>query len=370
MKRFNEINGKLAFGCMRLPQDGNVPSKERICEMFDAFLNDGYNYFDTARGYMSEKSESVVRECLAKRYSRDRFILTDKLSNDYFNRRSDIRPLFEDQLKTCGVDYFDFYLFHAMGASHYIKYTECGAFDEVRALKDEGKIRHIGMSFHDRSDVLETILNDHPEIEVVQLQINYVDYEDELIQGRLCMEVCKKHNVPVFVMEPIKGGMLANVRSDVEKEFTAIDMTPAAAALRYVSFLDGVELVLSGMSNLQQVEQNIAVMQDPSPISEGEARAVANAAKLIRESDVVPCTACRYCVDGCPKSILIPDLLACLNTRRRYGDHGQWYYDINTKNNGKASACIECGKCESACPQKLPIRKLLKETATAFEKSE
>ena len=233
---FPEINGNFAFGCMRLPMQGNEVDHEQFCRMADAFIDRGFNYFDTAHGYISGKSETAIRECVAKRYDRSAFILTNKLTDGYFKKESDIRPFFEKQLEACGVEYFDFYLMHAQDNTNYPFFQKCRAYETAFELKKDGKIRHVGISFHDKADVLEKILTDHPEIEVVQIQLNYVDYEDKGVDSKNVYEVCERFNKPVLVMEPVKGGSLVNLPKDAKAVFDRLNGgSYASYALRFAA---------------------------------------------------------------------------------------------------------------------------------------
>ena len=361
---------KLGFGCMRLPMiDGKIDN-EQFCKMIDRFIEAGFTYFDTAHGYHSGLSEKALKECLTSRYSRDKYTLTDKLTDVYFNKQEDIRPFFESQLEICGVDYFDYYLMHAQGAENYPKYKKCNAYETALELKDEGKIKHFGISFHDTADVLKQILDDYPEIEVVQLQFNYIDYDDSAVQSRKCYELCREYGKTVIVMEPVKGGRLANPPESAKKYFDDLgNASYASYAVRFAASFEGIEMVLSGMSNLEQLEDNISYMSDFKPLNEKETDAIANVCAEFKKLHLIPCTACRYCVDGCPMSILIPDLFSCYNQKTVFNDWNQnYYYGIHTANNGKASDCIECGACEQICPQHLEIRELLKDVARTFEK--
>lgn len=367
---FPEVNKKLGFGCMRLKIDGDEVDYNEFSKMVDAFLDAGFNYFDTAHGYISEKSEIAIKECLAKRYPRERYVLADKLTDNYFAKEEDIRPMVDTQLSACGVAYFDFYLMHALSSRNYGQYKRCRAFEVVQQLKEEGKIRHIGFSFHDKAEVLEQILREQPSVEFVQLQFNYADYEDENIQSRLCYEVCQKYGKPVIVMEPVKGGSLANLPKPAQEIFDALssEESYASYAVRFAADFDGVMMVLSGMSNIEQMQDNIRVMQDFVPLSEKEQEAITKVSAIIHNQNIIPCTACRYCVDGCPKKIAIPDLFGCMNAKEQSSqEDGDFGYGEHTANGGKASECIRCGKCEAACPQHLEIRKLLERTVSVFE---
>lgn len=357
------------FGCMRLPmQDGEVDYPQ-FCEMIDRFMEAGFTYYDTAHGYIDGKSEIAIRECLVKRYPRESFVLTDKLTHPYFEKAEDIRPFFESQLKACGVEYFDYYLIHSVTSGNYEKYQSCRAFEIVQELKAEGKVKHIGMSFHDSPEFLEKVLLDHPELDVVQIQFNYVDYDDPRVESWGCYQVCEKYHKPVIVMEPVKGGLLIDLPDEGKAVLDALQGgSYASYAIRYAASFSQVFMVLSGMSTTEQVEDNISYMKDFVPLSEAEFAAVAQVRGILKDQENIACTACRYCVEGCPKQIPIPSLFSCYNTQKRYrGWDGKGNYRWRTENRGKASECIGCGKCERICPQHLPIRELMKEVAGVFE---
>ena len=364
------IGKNFGFGCMRLPMQGEEMDKEQFCRMIDLFLSEGFCYFDTAHGYLQGKSELAIRECLAARYPRERYILTDKLTAPYFKKKEDIRPFFESQLAACGVEYFDFYLMHAQSKDIFEHFKRCQAYEEALALKEEGKIKHFGISFHDKAEVLEQILKEYPQIEVVQIQFNYVDYEDPAVQSRRCYEVCRKYGKPVIVMEPVKGGNLVNLPEEAKKILEDLHGgSPASYAIRFAAGFEGIMMVLSGMSNLEQMQDNLSYMKDFVPLSEKEMDAIRGVRKVFASMQLIPCTACRYCTDGCPKKISIPDLFACMNAKKIYHDwNASFYYGLHTKNGGKASDCIGCGRCEKSCPQHLPIRKLLKDVTKEFAK--
>ena len=370
-KFFGEVKKNFGFGCMRLPLIDGAIDVEQTKLMVDEFIAGGFNYFDTAHGYMSERSESTIKTCLTSRYPRTSYLLTDKLSDAYFQTQQDIRPFFQKQLDSCGVDYFDFYLMHAQNRRNYDQYKRCHAYETAFQLKAEGKIRHVGISFHDNADFLDKILTDYPQVEVVQLQLNYLDFDDAGIQSRLCYEVCVKHGKPVIVMEPIKGGHLINLPEKALPLVESLGVSPANLAVRFAASLDNVFMVLSGMSNIEQMRENVSFMKDFRPLSEREMAVAHQIAAIFKGLNIIPCTACRYCVAGCPKQISIPDLFACLNTKRHFNDWNADYYytNVHTKNAGKASDCVKCGKCEKACPQGLQIRHLLEEVVGEFERN-
>ena len=372
-KFFPEIRGNFGFGCMRLPmQDGKVDYEEFI-RMADEFIKAGFNYFDTAHGYIGGQSETAIRDCVAKRYERNRFLLTDKLTDSYFKKQEDIRPFFEKQLASCGVDYFDFYLMHAQNRNNYQKYKQCKAYETCYALKDEGLIRHFGLSFHDKAEVLDMILTEHPEIEIVQIQFNYVDYNDASVESRKVYEVCEKHNKPVIVMEPVKGGSLVNLPEEADRILRSLNGgSNASYAIRFAASFPNMAMVLSGMSNISQMQDNLSAMKDFKALDEKELEAVMKVCGIFGNLNLIPCTSCRYCVEEneCPRSIRIPDLFAALNAHEAFHNWntGYYYNSVITGNgHGKASDCIKCGKCEKVCPQHLQIRKLLQNVAKTFE---
>lgn len=372
MTCFDNVKKNFGFGCLRLPmQDGEVDTAA-FSRMVDAFLDAGFNYFDTARSYLDGKSETALKACLTSRHPRERYILTDKLTHGFFQTEADIRPLFESQLEACGVDYFDFYLMHAQNTQYFREFKACRAYETAFALKEEGKIRHVGISFHDRAEVLEQILNECPQIEVVQIQFNYADYEDAAVESRKCYEVCVRRGKPVFVMEPVKGGVLANLPAEGKAILDALDGgSPASYAIRFAASFPGIRMVLSGMSNMEQLTDNLSFMRDFQPLNEAEMEAIGKVRDVFRSLNLIGCTACRYCVAGCPQNILIPELFGAMNAKRAYNDwNSGWYYTVHTQDNGKASDCVQCGNCEQTCPQHLPIRSLLKQVAETFEKKE
>ena len=367
---YDKINGNFGFGCMRLPlrEDGKV-DREKFSEMVDAFMASGLNYFDTAKIYLNGDSELALRDCLTSRYPRESYVLTNKLSPSCFETAEDLPALFETQLCSCGVDYFDVYLLHAQSHSNYPKYVETGAYEFAYELKKQGKVKVLGLSFHDSAEFLDKILTEKPFVDVVQLQFNYADYEDEENQSRLCYEVAKKHGKPVIVMEPLRGGALLEMRGKaLDLMSTLKDASPVSYALRFAASFDNVFMVLSGMGSLSMVEDNISYMKDFVPLTDKEKKILLQIGEIIRNEETIPCTSCNYCTEGCPKSINIPRVFRAMNKKIRLDSTYTYSYASAIKNSGKPSDCINCGKCEKACPQHLPIRKLLADCATAFDK--
>lgn len=368
-----EMPKKLGFGCMRLPvTDGSTENinNAAFCEMIDSYIEQGFKYFDTAYPYHNGRSEETVGRCLVQRYARDRFFLASKMPVWLVKEYADYGKYFEEQLKKCQVEYFDFYLLHAMNKDRVKEAENLGGFQFVQSMKAEGKIRHIGFSFHDKADVLDEILTNHPEMEFVQLQINYYDWESENVQSRKCYEVAQKYGVPVIVMEPVKGGTLANMTgrpAEILKELSP-EASFASYAIRYAASLENVMLVLSGMSDEQQLIDNTAYMREFRPLDERERAAIARVVEELAAMPTIACTKCRYCVEGCPKKIPIPDVFEDYNMTVQFGinETNRGSYRRHTADGGSADVCIRCGKCEGQCPQHLPIRDLLVKVAETF----
>lgn len=372
---------KLGFGFMRLPlldeQDRSKVDLEQVKKMVDIYMERGFTYFDTAHRYHDEMSEPTLREALVKRYPREGYILTDKITLNYVKKTEDQESFFENQLKICGVEYFDNYLVHNMGSVWYEAARKFGTFEFIQRMKEKGLVKQTGFSFHDTPEVLEEILNDHPEIDIVQLQINYLDWKDEGIQSKKCYEIARKHGKSVVVMEPIKGGNLIQVSDKVKtllNEYNP-DASLASWAIRFAASHDGILAVLSGMSSLEQLEDNTSYMQDFKPLTNGEFELLKKAAEIIRSNTAIACTNCRYCTTECPKKIAIPDYFALYNNMKRLHNVGyvvnqQNYYINLTQTYGKPSDCIKCGVCEKNCPQHLKIRNLLEQISEVFENIE
>ena len=370
---------KLGFGLMRLPlldnDDKASVDINQVIPMVDLFMERGFTYFDTAYPYHNGRSETVFREAVVKRYPREAFTVTDKMPIWELNSADDMERIFNEQLERCGVNYFDYYWLHALNKSYYEKVQKFDAFAFISRMKDEGKIRHIGFSFHDESALLEQILNEHPETEFVQLQINYIDMDSPTVEAANCYDICTRLGKPVIVMEPVKGGSLAKVPEKVDELFHNINphMSIASWAVRFAASLPNVMMVLSGMSNLAQVDDNTSYMQEFVPLNDAEMSAIGSAAAAIKESITIPCTACHYCTNGCPMDIAIPEYFALYNTLKQFGQEQQWintitYYRNLSNTHGKASECLQCGQCETHCPQQLPIIENLELVAQAFEK--
>ena len=362
MKRFG-------FGAMRLPMVNGEVDKEQFNAMIDEFLAAGFTYFDTAHGYLDGKSETAIRDCLAARYPRESFVLANKLSAGFFKTREDVLPLFEEQLRCCGVDYFDYYLIHAMSGERYDLYRDCGAFEIIPQLKREGRVRHFGMSFHDKAEVLDRILTEQPELEFVQLQFNYLDYEDPVVESRKCYEVCVKHGKRVSVMEPVKGGALSELPAYAGAILDALGGgSHASYALRFAEGFENVYMVLSGMSSIEQMRDNLATMSDFRPLDETELAAVRKVAETLRGKGAIPCTACRYCTSGCPMGIDIPAFFSCYNSKVMFGrpQSSERYAEL-IKNGTGPNDCMACGHCEEVCPQHLRVRSLLRDVTEEFD---
>lgn len=369
---------KLGFGLMRLPLlDAEDPSKidlEQTCQMVDAFMERGFTYFDTAWMYCGFKSEEAAKYALVERHPRDSYTLATKLHAGFLKSKEDRDRIFQEQLRKTGVGYFDYYLLHDVGQDHYKAYQELDCFTWLKEKKQQGLIKKAGFSFHDNADLLDKVLTEHPEVEFVQLQINYLDWESEGIQSRKCYEVAVKHKKPVIVMEPVKGGTLANIPEAAEKLLKDYhpDWSIPSWAVRFAASLDGVFMVLSGMSNMEQLLDNTGYMMNFEPLTKEEQALVQQVTDVINSNIAIPCTGCFYCTDGCPKKIAIPKYFSLYNADMQETKDKQWtpqgeYYDRLTHNFGKASDCVACGQCERACPQHLPIIKNLKDVAAHFE---
>ena len=370
---------KLGFGLMRLPltdpNDGASVDVELLKTMVDTFLEKGFTYFDTAWMYCGFQSECAIRKALVERHPRDSYTLADKLHAGFLQAKDDRDRIFHEQLKKTGVDYFDYYLLHDVGTDHYKTYQELDCFRWLEEKKARGLARHIGFSYHDNAELLDRVLTEHPEVEFVQLQLNYLDWDSEGVQSRKCYETAVKHGKPVIVMEPVKGGTLARVPESVEKMFREArpEMSIPSWAIRFAASLEHVMVVLSGMSNMEQLLDNTDYMADFQPLSAQEQALVKKAVDAINSTIAIPCTGCSYCTEGCPQRIAIPKYFSLYNADLQEIKEKSWrpqgeYYTRLTMNFGKASDCLECGQCEQVCPQHLPIIRHLKDVAARFEK--
>ena len=369
---------KLGFGVMRLPLFDDRDSKnvdyDKAYELIKQFVDSGFSYFDTGYMYHNFYSENVLRDLLVKRFPRESFQIADKLPVFSIKNAAAVPLIFDEQLRRLGIDYFDYYLLHSLSREFYEPICEAfGCFEFIAEKKREGKIREIGFSYHDDSELLDRILTEHPEVDFVQLQINYLDWEDEKIQSRKNYEVARRHGKKIVIMEPVKGGTLVNVSSEVEKLFKdyAPDKSVASWAVRYAASLEGVFMTLSGMGNIEQVTDNSSTMDCFKPLNEEELEIIAKATEMIKNAVAIPCTSCGYCVEaGCPVNVNIPKYFELYNaekTCRVSPETRKVRYSKLCEDFGKASACIGCGKCEAACPQKINVRERLGEIAEHFE---
>lgn len=373
-KYFGADIPKLGFGLMRFPKlESGETDVEQIKTMVDMFMAAGQTYFDTAYVYGDGESEKIAKEVLVDRYPRESFKLATKLSAwlEGIDEES-AKQQFYTSLERTGAGYFDYYLLHALQDSNYKKYDEYHIWDFVKEQKEKGLIRHWGFSFHGTPKLLDELLTVHPDVEFVQLQLNYADWEDPEILARANYEVMRKHGKSIVIMEPVKGGTLANPPGTVREIFDAAnkDASYASWAIRYAASLEGIITVLSGMSDIAQMEDNLSYMKEFKPLDEKEQAVIDKAREALSEIDSIPCTACRYCTSGCPVQIPIPDIFAARNRQIIWEqtEKGQKDYESAVEKAGKASDCIECGQCVSACPQQIPVIDRLKECAEAFGK--
>lgn len=363
--------GKLGFGLMRLPMNGKDIDLEQTKKMVDSFIEKGFTYFDTAYVYIGGESEVAMREAIVKRYPRESVQLATKLPVWMIQNDGDMDKLLATSLERTGAGYFDFYLLHALEEDRVALLDKHDVWGWAQEKKKQGILKHVGFSFHDSAAVLDDILTKHPEMEFVQLQINYADWEDKDVQSRLCYEVALKHNKPIVIMEPVKGGNLAGMPEAIQDLMKAArpELSVASWAVRFAASLENVVTVLSGMSNIEQMEDNLSYMSAFEPVSEKERAVIDTVVKKLAEVPTIPCTDCKYCVDGCPQKIKIPDLFKTYNTFLMYQnlESSKGHYRWVTSENPKASACIACGDCETQCPQHIPIIENLKQVAGVFE---
>lgn len=367
---FGKDTPKLGFGLMRLPNTLGKIDVEQTKKMVDLFLEAGFTYFDTAFVYLG--SEAAARKALVDRYPRDAYTLATKINAALpAQTERSVKKQFTTSLERTGAGYFDYYLLHALMEGNYKKYDKFHIWDFAVEQKEKGLIKHIGFSFHGGPKLLDELLTLHPEVDFVQLQLNYADWEDRSIASRANYEVARRHNKAVTVMEPVKGGRLADPPKEVCALFDAYapGASYASWAIRFAASLDGILTVLSGMSNVGQMEDNLSYMRDFKPLNEEEQEIIRQAQRIMGNAATVPCTACRYCTEGCPQQIPIPDVFRALNKRLGNGQLQEAVAEYNsvTQEGHRASNCIECRQCEEACPQHIPITEKLKQAAELLE---
>ena len=364
---------KLGFGLMRLPEANGRIDLNQVCQMADAYLAAGMNYFDTAYVYHGGNSEKIVKEALAKRHPRDSFMVATKLPAWCMKAKADRDRIFNEQLERCGLTYFDFYLLHSVeDGGNGATYDRLDCYRWAMQKKAEGKIRHFGFSFHGSPEYLEKTLDAHPEVEFVQIQLNYADWENPVVRSGRLYEILRARNIPMVIMEPVKGGTLAKLTPDLEARLRAVrpDRSMASWALRFVGSLPGVMTILSGMSAPDQMADNLATFTRFEPLSAQEQAALEEVRRIMLDVPRIGCTACRYCTDGCPMNIAIPDVFRAVNTMKLYHEEFRpknFYSGLISQGHGRAADCVACGQCEGVCPQHLPIIELLKEASAQLD---
>ncbi len=364
---------KLGFGLMRLPQKNDAIDMDHLCRMVDAYMAAGMNYFDTAYVYHGGNSEKVIKDALVSRYPRDSFMLATKLPAWCMKEEADRDRIFNEQLERCGVNYFDFYLLHSIeDGGNGETYEKLNCFSWGLQKKAEGKIRHFGFSFHGSPDYLIQVLDAHPEVEFVQIQLNYADWSNPVVRSGDLYAILSSRNIPMIIMEPVKGGTLAGLTPELEAMYKAVrpEASIASWALRFVGSLPGVMTILSGMSSEDQMKDNLSTFTGFEPLTENEKALIEKVRDIMLNVPQIGCTSCRYCTPGCPMNISIPDVFRAVNTMALYHETFRpknFYNGIVGQGHGRASECIACGQCEGVCPQHLPIIDLLKDASKKLD---
>lgn len=363
---------KLGFGLMRLPETDGRIDHEEVCRMVDMYMDAGMNYFDTAYVYHSGLSEVEVGNALVRRHPRESFMLATKLPAWEMKTKEDRDRIFKEQLDRAGVDYYDFYLLHSIEEGNIDTYEKLDCFNWGLKKKEEGKIRHFGFSFHGSPELLEKVLDEHPETEFVQIQLNYTDWNNPVVRSGKLYEILHERNIPMIIMEPVKGGTLASLKPELEEKYKTLrpEASVASWAFRFVASLPGVMTILSGMTHEDQMQDNINTFSHFEPLSDKEKAVVDEVTGIMLDIPQIGCTACKYCCDGCPKNISIPDVFRVINTMTLYNEDFRprsFYNGLVNSGRGKAADCVACRQCEGVCPQHLPIIRLLKEAAEKLD---
>ncbi len=366
------ISPTLGFGLMRLPEKDGKIDMEQVRAMVDEFMGCGFNYFDTAYVYHGGNSESVIKETLVDRYPRKFYKVATKLPAWAMKEEADRDRILNEQLERAGLKYFDYYLLHSLeDGGNYDTYEKFDCFNWAMEKKAEGKIKKFGFSYHGTPELLEKVLDKHPEVEFVQIQLNYADWDNAIVHSGRLYEILRERNMPIIVMEPVKGGTLAQVDDDVMEMFRKVnpDRSAASWAMRFAGSLEGVEIVLSGMSDMEQLSDNVSTFVPFDPLTDEERKVIEKVKEKMLSVSLIGCTSCRYCTDGCPANIKIPDIFRAVNTLRKFPKDGRphFFYGGLTADSGKASDCIGCGQCEAVCPQHLSVIELMKEASDKLD---
>ncbi|MBE6487468.1 MAG: 4Fe-4S dicluster domain-containing protein [Methanosphaera stadtmanae] len=366
------------FGMMRLPlldeNDFESIDFEEVNKMVDLFMENGYNYFDTAYPYHDGKSEEAVKKCVIERYPRESVIIANKLPIFLITKEEQLEQIFNQQLERCGVEYFDYYLMHNVSGFSEKGFIDVDSFSFAKQKKEEGKIKKLGLSTHANAEYLDNVLSQHPEMEFVQLQINYLDWENEGVESRKCVEIANKYDLPILIMEPLKGGFLVDIPEEAEKIMKDYnpDNSIVSWALRYVASIENVMMVLTGSSTLDQAKQNIEIMNNFQKLNEEEYKIIDQVVDIINSNITVACTKCNYCVSSCPVGINIPKLFTLYNNEKiedndQFTAVGNMYVNIAKSDSKIASDCIKCGACIKECPQHIDIPTVMDDVKATFE---